>query len=85
MLSVAIVEWVDASMDNPHWNEGALPPLPTETSNVMYSVGYVAHHTKEWVVLVQTIGEEIHANSVEIPTSMIRSFIQLTGNTDGTP
>jgi hypothetical protein len=84
MLPIAIVEWVDASMNSVHWAEGSLPSLPSDTSNVMYSVGYVAHNTREWVVLTQTLGEDIHANSVEIPTSMIRSYIQLPENTNGT-
>ena len=84
MLPIAIVEWVDASMNSVNWAEGSLPSLPTATSNVMTSVGYLAHHTTEWVVLTQTLGEEVHANSLEIPVSMVRSFIQLPEHPNGT-
>ena len=70
-LKFAVVKWLDASMDNPHWTQGSLPALPTEKANTMLSAGFLAHDTKKFVVLVQTLGQGIHANSVEIPRAMI--------------
>ena len=70
----AVVKWLDASMNSPHWQEGDLPALPTETSNMMTSCGFVARENKRWVVLVQTLGEGVHANSIEIPRAMIEKI-----------
>lgn len=73
-LPFALITWVDASMGSPHWQEGDLPELPSTTSNVMKSSGFIAHNNSEWVVLVQTVGEGVHANSIEIPVGMIREI-----------
>lgn len=73
-LPFAVITWIDASMDNPHWQIGDLPAVPTETSNVMRSAGFIAHNTPSWIVLVQTIGEGVHANSIEIPVGMIKEM-----------
>jgi len=73
-LPFAVITWVDASMGSPHWHEGELPELPTKTSNVMRSAGFIAHNTPEWLVVVQTLGEGVHANSIEIPVGMIKEI-----------
>lgn len=70
-LKFAMVKWLDASMANPHWTAGELPALPSETANIMTSCGFVAQSNKKWVVLVQTVGENVYANSIEIPRNMI--------------
>lgn len=70
-LAFALVKWIDASMNNPHWQSGDLPEVPSDTANVMMSAGLLAHDTADWVVLVQTVGEGCFANSIEIPRGMI--------------
>jgi hypothetical protein len=70
-LKFAVVKWLDASMSSPHWTAGELPVLPSDTANVMTSCGFVAQSNKKWVVLVQTVGENVYANSIEIPRKMI--------------
>ena len=73
-LPFAVITWIDASMNNPHWQVGDLPDIPSKTSNVMKSSGFIAHKTPEWVVIVQTVGEGVHANSIEIPVGMIKEI-----------
>lgn len=73
-LPFAVITWIDASMNNPHWQTGDLPDLPTKTSNVMRTSGFIAHKTSDWVVVVQTVGEGAHANSIEIPVGMIKEM-----------
>jgi hypothetical protein len=74
MKPIVTVEWIDASMDNPHWNDGDLPPVPAKGDNNMFTCGYLAHQTDDWVVVIQTLGKGVHANSVEIPVRMIVSM-----------
>lgn len=74
MKPIAIVEWTDASMACPHWQDVELPEVPEPGSNDMVSTGFLIHNTKEWVVLLQTMGDGTCANSVEIPTRMINSI-----------
>lgn len=45
----------------------------------MRSCGFVAHNTPEWVVLVQTVGEGVHANSIEIPAGMVKEIKIIQG------
>lgn len=73
-LPFAIVTWVDASMGSLHWCEGEIPDAPTKRSNVVESAGFMAHQNNDWVVLVQTISEGWHANSIEIPVGMIKEI-----------
>ena len=40
----------------------------------MRSAGFIAHNTPEWLVIVQTLGEGVHANSIEIPVGMIKEI-----------
>lgn len=71
---IAIVEWTDASMDHPHWQDMDLPDVPEPGSNDVVSTGFLVHNNKEWVVLLQTMGTGTCANSVEIPTRMVNSI-----------
>jgi len=79
-LPFAIVTWVDATMGSLHWTEGELPELPEDSANVVSSSGFIAHRNNSWVVLVQTIGDGWHANSVEIPVGMIKEIKVIQGN-----
>lgn len=55
---VEIVQWMDASMDNPHWQEKPFPKCPTVEENTIFSVGFVIHDTDDFVVLLQSMGKD---------------------------
>ena len=64
------VLWEDANMGH-HWQDGHKPALPEP--EFVFSVGYLHHSTKKHLVLTQSIADNQHANTLQIPKKMLIS------------
>ncbi len=79
-----MVRWVDAAMSaDPHWSDGARPPLPkAKAMHLCETVGWLVYADKEWLQVVATLAEGQHAHLTEIPRGMVRSITVLDAGKD---
>lgn len=64
---LAVVEWEDAAHEF-GWQEGVIPEPKTV---IVRSVGYVIKRTKKHILLAQSIAEDNHAQTLQIPKGMV--------------
>lgn len=69
--TIALVVWEDASMGG-HWQEGQAPT--TDDDNLVYSMGWLMFESKDRIIIVQSLADGTHGNSLTIPRGMVRRF-----------
>lgn len=70
---IVLVEWDDAHMEG-WWIDGA-PGAPAPS--LVQSVGWLAHKTRQHIVLVQSLTEGQHGNRLQIPRGMVKRMTVL--------
>jgi hypothetical protein len=81
---MVLIEWDDAiCMGSSGWNDPSdLEVWAREVPPRMYSVGFVVHSTKDWVVVVDSIGPHEVGCANKIPTQWIRGMYTLKAQTE---
>lgn len=72
-MKIVLVEWDDAAMEG-HWIDGH-PAKPKP--QIVRSIGFLAHKTKKHILLVQSVAENCHGNSLQIPRRMVRKMVEM--------
>lgn len=74
-LKPVLVIWEDACQGG-GWVDGEEVDL---SETIVESVGWLAHMTDAHMILMQSITDGEHANTVQIPAGMVRSVTYLVG------